>query len=143
MFDRESRKFTENLFFEKGETVAVVTIQKGKEFLDYLVPKGGVATGAIVKVPIRNRIVLGVVWSKGLFSQTHYKKREISKVVNLPRLNVNVLDFLLRSSEYNIFSLNTAIRLSLNPNLNLEITNTSYGYELGSQKIKRKSLGRK
>ena len=143
MFDRESRKFTENLFFEKGETVAVVTIQKGKEFLDYLVPKGGVATGAIVKVPIRNRIVLGVVWAKGLFSQTPYKKREISKVVNLPRLNVNVLDFLLSSSEYNIFSLNIAIRLCLNPSLNLEIPNSSYYYEMGDQKIQIHTSKRK
>ena len=77
------------------------------------------------------------------YSQNHYKKREISKVVNLPRLNVNVLDFLLRSSEYNIFSLNIAIRLCLNPSLNLENPNSSYDYEIGDQKIQIQTSKRK
>ena len=142
MFDKESGK-NSIPFFDEGETVAVVTIQKGKEFLDYLVPKGGVRVGAIVKVPIRKGAVLGVVWSIGFLGQSAYEKKEISQVLDLPCLQTDVRDFLRRSSEYNIFSLNTVIRLSLNPNLNLEIANTSYGYELGGQKIKRISLERK
>ena len=142
MFDKESGKLS-NPMFDEGETVAVVTTQKGKEFLDYLVPKGGVTVGAIVKVPIRKGTVLGIVWSRGFLGQSVYKKKEISQVLDLPSLQNDVRDFLRRSSEYNIFSLNTAIRLSLNPTLNLEIANTSYGYELGGQKIKRISLERK
>ena len=77
MFDKESEKFA-NPLFREGETVSVVTIQKGKAFLDYLVPKGGVTVGAIVKVPIRKGTVLGVVWSRGFLGKSAYKKKEIT-----------------------------------------------------------------
>ena len=50
--------------FRKGETVSVVTVLKGKRFLDYLVPNSGVVIGSIVKVPIKNKFTIGVVWSK-------------------------------------------------------------------------------
>ena len=41
--------------FKKGETVSVITVLKGKQFLDYLVPNRGVVIGSIVKVPIKNK----------------------------------------------------------------------------------------
>ena len=59
--------------FRKGETVSVITVLKGKQFLDYLVPNSGVVIGSIVKVPIKNKFTIGVVWSKSL------KKKNLSK----------------------------------------------------------------
>ena len=44
--------------FRKGETVSVVTVLKGKRFLDYLVPNSGVVIGSIVKVPIKNKFTI-------------------------------------------------------------------------------------
>ena len=66
--------------FKKGDTVSVVTVQKGKQFLDYIVPENGVVLGSIVKVPIRNKLVIGVVWSKGLPDQNLFVKKKISKI---------------------------------------------------------------
>ena len=47
--------------FKKGETVSVITVLKGKPFLDYLVPNSGVVIGSIVKVPIKNKFTIGVM----------------------------------------------------------------------------------
>ena len=62
--------------FKKGDTVSVVTVQKGKQFLDYIVPENGVVLGSIVKVPIRNKLVVGVVWSEGLSDQNLFVKKK-------------------------------------------------------------------
>ena len=43
----------------EGETVSVITVLKGKQFLDYLVPNSGVVIGSIVKVPIKNKFTIG------------------------------------------------------------------------------------
>ena len=62
--------------FMKGETVSVITVLKGKQFLDYLVPNGGVAIGSIVKVPIKNKFTIGVVWSKSSNEKNVYLKKK-------------------------------------------------------------------
>ena len=43
-------------------------------------------------------------------------------------------EFISNISKYNIFSLNKAVRLTINPNLNLEVTKKTFFYELGSFK---------
>ena len=143
MLDRKSFQNSSSLFLEEGDTATVVTTQRGKELLNYLVPKGGVPLGGIVNVPIRSKIVLGVVWSKGKSSQTSYKKKKISKVLDLPILKSEVRNFLQKSSEYNLFSLNAALRLCLNPNLNLEKSYYNYFYALGCEKIGKLTPQRK
>ena len=45
-------------FFMKGETVSVITVLKGKQFLDYLVTNDEVFIGSIVKVPIKNKFTI-------------------------------------------------------------------------------------
>ncbi|MFL2801869.1 MAG: primosomal protein N' [Paracoccaceae bacterium] len=123
--------------FKKGETVSVVTVQKGKEFLDYLVPKDGIVIGSIVKVPLKNKITIGVVWCKGLPEQNSFVKKKIYDVINITPLSSEVREFIFKVSKYNIFSLNTAVRLTINPNLNLELTEKTFFYELGKfKKIK-------
>ena len=116
--------------FKKGETVSVVTVRKGKEYLDYIVPKDGLLQGSIVKVPIRNTIATGVVWSKSSSKDNKYVKKKISEIINVSPLTSDVREFLSKISEYNIFSLNTALRLAINPSLNLSITEKKYIYEL-------------
>ena len=69
--------------FKKGDTVSVVTVQKGKQFLDYTVSENEVVLGSIVKVPIRNKLVVGVVWSKGLPDQNLFVKKKITFNENL------------------------------------------------------------
>ncbi len=143
MPDRKSTHTNETSFFREGETVSVVTLQKGTDFLDYLVPEGGVELGSFVKVPLRNKIILGIVWSKERSTKTTYDKKEISKVLNLPSLTDDVRNFLKRCSEYNIFSLNTALRLCVSPNLNLENSDSESFYEIGIQETKRLTPERK
>ena len=62
--------------FRKGETVSVITVLKGKQFLDYLVPTGGVVIGSIVKVPIKNKFTIGLVWSKSSNEKNLFLKKK-------------------------------------------------------------------
>ena len=117
--------------FKKGETVSVVTVLKGKQFLDYLVPNSGVVIGSIVKVPIKNKFTIGVVWSKSSNEKNLFVKKRIYEVLNITPLCSEVREFILNISKYNIFSLNKAVRLTINPNLNLEVTKKTFFYELG------------
>ena len=50
MLDRKSFQNSRSLFLDEGDTATVVTTQRGKELLNYLVPKGGVPLGGIVNV---------------------------------------------------------------------------------------------
>ena len=143
MLHRKSFQYTKTSFLEEGDTATVVITQRGPEFLDYLVPKGGVTLGAIVHVPVRSKIVLGVVWSIGQFSQTSYRKKEISKIVDLPSLTNDVRNFLQKSSEYNLLPLNMGLRLCLNPNLDLGKAYSNYIYEIGPEKFFRLTSQRK
>ena len=120
--------------FRKGETVSVITVLKGKQFLDYLVPNSGVVIGSIVKVPIKNKFTIGVVWSKSSNEKNLFVKKRICEVLNITPLCSEVREFILNISKYNIFSLNKAVRLTINPNLNLEVTKKTFFYELGSFK---------
>ncbi len=128
--------------FKKGDTVSVVTVQKGKQFLDYIVPENGVVLGSIVKVPIRNKLVVGVVWSEGLSDQNLFVKKKISKVINITPLCSEEREFIAKVSKYYIFSLNTAIKLAINPSLNLELKENSFSYELGINKNFRSTVSR-
>ena len=65
--------------FKKGETVSVITVLKGKQFLDYLVPNSGVVIGSIVKVPIKNKFTIGVVWSKSSNQKNLFVKKKFMK----------------------------------------------------------------
>ena len=112
--------------FKKGDTVSVVTVQKGKQFLDYIVPENGVVLGSIVKVPIRNKLVVGVVWSEGLSDQNLFVKKKISKIINITPLCSEEREFIAKVSKYYIFSLNTAIKLAINPSLNLELKENTF-----------------
>ena len=143
MSKRKSLNSSKTSFYNEGETVAVVITQKGKEHLNYLVPKGGVILGAIVQVPLRNKIVLGIVWCSVPSSKNSYEMRKISKVLDLPKLNNAIRNFLKKSSEYNIFSLSTALRLCLNPSLNIEKYENEFFYEMGIQKLRRFTPERK
>ena len=123
--------------FRKGETVSVITVLKGKQFLDYLVPNSGVVIGSIVKVPIKNKFTIGVVWSKSSNEKNLFVKKKICEVLNITPLCSEVREFILNISKYNIFSLNKALRLTINPNLNLEVTKKTFFYELaGFKEIK-------
>ena len=89
--------------FKKGDTVSVVTVQKGKQFLDYIVPENGVVLGSIVQVPIRNKLVVGVVWSEGLPNQNLFVKKKISKIINIMPLCGEEREFIAKVSKYYIF----------------------------------------
>ncbi len=132
----------DDTLIKNGETVTVITVRKGKQYLDYLVPKDGIVIGSIVKVPIRNKLTIGIVWSKSLTVQNSYVKKKINEVLNITPLCAEVREFIFKISEYNIFSLNTAVRLVINPNLNLELTEKIFFYELGQFRVSKLSPAR-
>ncbi len=125
----------DNQSLKKGESVSVVTVQKGKQFLDYIVSTDGLSVGSIVMVPLKNKIVTGIIWSKSFNKKSLYLKKEIQKVLPFPPLSEEIRNFILKISQYYVLSINTAFRLVINPNLKLEIEEKNFYYELGKLEV--------
>ncbi len=102
---------TQAMDFIEGDPVAVLTTEPVSRLFDYLAPAGGVSIGALVKVPLGPRGVLGVVWSAGTgFDKS--KLRPISMVADLPPLAPDMIEFLTRVADYNVAPLSQVLRLA-------------------------------
>ena len=81
--------------------------------LDYRVPEGGVATGAVVEVPLGPRRVTGVVWGPGAGGFDAAKIRPIGRVLEAPPLREELRQFLDRAAAYTLTPLPSMVRLAL------------------------------
>ncbi|MGR3483982.1 MAG: primosomal protein N' [Paracoccaceae bacterium] len=95
-----------------GSRVAVWTTQPIDRPLDYRAPEGGVATGALVAVPLGRRDVLGVVWGGGESDLALDKLKPVSSVLDVPPLRPEMLEFLERAGAYTLTPLRQMIRLA-------------------------------
>lgn len=96
-----------------GTLVAVATLGPLDRLLDYRAPAGGIATGAVVEVPLGPRRVAGVVWGPGEGGFDPAKVREIGQVFDLPPLREELRLFLSRAAAYTLTPLPAMVRLAL------------------------------
>jgi len=107
-----------NTKFKSGERVGVLIEAASVTLLDYKAPKGSVSVGAFVQVPLRNRQVIGVVWGAGVSEFEEGKLRTITKVLQVPILDQNYLNFIEKMAEYTITPLSaTFFRLTRIPEI--------------------------
>lgn len=99
-------------YFEEGALVAVLTTQPLGRLLDYRSPPGGVRLGGLVEVPLGPRRVLGVVWAPGEGSFDPAKIRPVSRVIDLPPMRHETMQFLARAADYTISPLDAMLRLA-------------------------------
>jgi len=93
--------------------VAVAVPGPLDRLLDYRVPEGGVATGAVVEVPLGPRRVTGVVWGPGAGGFDAAKIRPIGRVLEAPPLREELRQFLERAAAYTLTPLPSMVRLAL------------------------------
>jgi len=93
--------------------VAVAVPGPLDRLLDYRVPEGGVATGAVVEVPLGPRRVTGVVWGPGAGGFDAAKIRPIGRVLEAPPLREELRQFLDRAAAYTLTPLPSMVRLAL------------------------------
>ncbi|TNF64315.1 MAG: primosomal protein N', partial [Rhodobacteraceae bacterium] len=96
-----------------GALVAVATLGPLDRLLDYRAPEAGVATGAVVEVPLGPRRVVGVVWGPGEGSFDPEKLREVAQVFDVPPLREELRLFLARAAAYTLTPLPAMVRLAL------------------------------
>ena len=56
-------------------------------------PTDGLSVGSIVMVPLKNKIVTGIIWSKSFNKKSLYLKKEIQKVLPFPPLSEKIRNF--------------------------------------------------
>ena len=72
-----------------------------------------VSLGTFVKVPFRNKIMLGVVWYDGDDKVDPKKIKEVIEILPIVGLNKNLVDFLNFFHRYNIVAIGKILRLVL------------------------------
>ncbi|MDJ0857863.1 MAG: primosomal protein N' [Dinoroseobacter sp.] len=98
--------------FGEGELVAVLTTQPLDRTLDYRAPEGGCTLGDFVEVPLGPRRVSGVVWGKAAGGWDPAKIRAIHRVLDVPPMREEMVDFLTRAAGYTITPLPAMLRLA-------------------------------
>ncbi len=99
--------------FAEGTPVAVLTAGPLDRLLDYRAPAGGVDTGAFVEVPLGPRRVTGVVWGAGTGTFDPAKLRAVSRVLDVPPLRPEMMEFLGRAADYTLTPLAAVLRLAM------------------------------
>ena len=79
---------------------------------DYLVPKA-LSIGQIVVVPLRKRLCIGVVISRGTSNISRKKLRYINKVIDLPCLSIEFLNFCIWASNWTMYDISQVLKMSL------------------------------
>ncbi|MCR9149658.1 MAG: primosomal protein N' [Rhodobacteraceae bacterium] len=97
----------------EGALVAVAVPGPLDRLLDYRVPEGGVATGAVVEVPLGPRRMTGVVWGPGAGGFDAAKIRSLGRVLEAPPLREELRQFLDRAAAYTLTPLPAMVRLAL------------------------------
>jgi primosomal protein N' (replication factor Y) len=98
--------------FGGGALVGVLTTEPLDRVLDYRAPEGGVATGALVAVPLGRRTVLGMVTGPGEGTFDPAKVRAIAAVLDVPPMRAGMMAFLGRAAEYTLTPMAAMLRLA-------------------------------
>jgi primosomal protein N' (replication factor Y) len=99
-------------FFSEGETVCVLTSQPIDRLLDYRAPAGGCRLRAFVEVPLGPRKVLGVIWGAGTGDFDRTKLRAVNRVLDLPPMQAELHEFLIRAADYTLTPLSAMLQLA-------------------------------
>ena len=99
-------------FFSEGETVCVLTSQPIDRLLDYRAPAGGCRLRAFVEVPLGPRKVLGVIWGGGTGDFDRTKLRAVNRVLDLPPMQAELHEFLIRAADYTLTPLSAMLQLA-------------------------------
>ncbi len=99
-------------YFAEGERVGVLTAQPLDRILTYRAPEGGCIQGAYVEVPLGPRKVLGVVWGPGEGGFDAAKLRQVSKVIDVAPMRLEMMQFLTRVGDYTITPMSQMLRLA-------------------------------
>ena len=97
----------------EGAAIAVLTTQPLDRALDYRAPKGGVAEGAFVEVPLGPRLVPGVVWGDAAGDWPVEKLRGVARVLDVPPMAPAYRDFLERAAAYTLTPMPAMLRLGM------------------------------
>ncbi|KIN73431.1 Primosomal protein N' [Sulfitobacter guttiformis KCTC 32187] len=103
---------SEQMFFEAGTLVSVLTTQPLDRALDYRAPEGGCFRGAYVEVPLGPRKVIGVVWGAGKGDYDYSKVRAIIRVLDAVPMREEMFSFLEKSAAYTLTPLSAMLRLT-------------------------------
>jgi primosomal protein N' (replication factor Y) len=98
--------------FEPGELVGVLTTQPLDRVLDYRAPEHGCTLGDFVEVPLGPRRVPGVVWGPGAGGWDPAKIRAIHRVLDVPPMRDEMVEFLTRAGAYTLTPLSAMLRLA-------------------------------
>ncbi|WP_114284823.1 primosomal protein N' [Candidatus Halocynthiibacter alkanivorans] len=102
----------EQMFFNQGDLVGVLTTQPLDRLLDYKAPEGGCETGAFVEVPLGPRKVLGVVWGPGQGDYDRAKIRSVIRVLDVEPMRDEMRQFLGRVADYTLTPMSAMLRLA-------------------------------
>lgn len=105
-------RLSEQMFFEAGTLVSVLTTQPLDRALDYRAPEGGCFRGAYVEVPLGPRKVIGVVWGAGKGDYDYSKVRAIIRVLDAVPMREEMFSFLEKSAAYTLTPLSAMLRLT-------------------------------
>ncbi|WP_425092668.1 primosomal protein N' [Tropicimonas sp. S265A] len=98
--------------FEAGELLGVLTTQPLDRTLDYRAPEGGCSLGDFVEVPLGPRRVVGVVWGRAAGGWDPAKVRAIHRVLDVPPMREEMVEFLTRAGAYTLTPLSAMLRLA-------------------------------
>jgi len=101
----------QQMFFDEGTLVAVLTTQPLDRALDYKAPEGGCHLGAFVEVPLGPRKVIGVVWGPGQGDYDYNKVRSVIRVLDVSPMRAEMVSFLEKSAAYTLTPLSAMLRL--------------------------------
>ena len=101
----------QQMYFEAGALVAVLTTQPLDRALDYKAPEGGCHVGAFVEVPLGPRKVIGVVWGAGVGDFDYAKVRSVIRVLDVAPMRAEMASFLEKSAAYTLTPLSAMLRL--------------------------------
>jgi primosomal protein N' (replication factor Y) len=103
---------SQQMFFDEGTLVAVLTTQPLDRALDYKAPEGGCQLGAFVEVPLGPRKVIGVVWGAGKGDFDYNKVRSVMRVLDAAPMRAEMMSFLEKSAAYTLTALSSMLRLT-------------------------------
>lgn len=103
---------SQQMFFDEGTLVAVLTTQPLDRALDYKAPEGGCQLGAFVEVPLGPRKVIGVVWGAGKGDFDYNKVRSVLRVLDAAPMRAEMMSFLEKSAAYTLTALSSMLRLT-------------------------------
>ena len=89
--------------------------------------------GDFVKAPFGSSEITGVVWPKEQKTRKNFKLKNISKKIDVKKLNPSMIKFIIWFSKYNLVPLGMSLKMCL---LNKDVVEKSFNSEFIKFKIK-------